>query len=329
MIVEMNKTINKLLLKWRRGFLCLLPLAAFGAAEPAWSVPCGEGDQGCELTMEANPLARVPTTFKFQARISQAKMPVPVGRFNKLYVNLIQGSERLCTEEFNNVLVKNSVVNVEIGRTMDCPLESFLAQRNGLAFQVCIEGQENCLKPVELGTVPYAVKATFAAETSQAHKADIAIQSHYAHRVTADRDLFMSEEIGKGYFDFHTPTDASWGEELYGPGANYVPYQKDGFVQWTPVNTQNPTLHVCAKDLATDKPAFLEHFTIHSRTSQFRGDVVVDGNETVHKNLVVGADSAPPSPIDPSVFVMDGDDLVVFGSGYVHNDHKVAGHQTV
>ncbi|MCH2110662.1 MAG: hypothetical protein MK135_15175, partial [Polyangiaceae bacterium] len=106
---------------------------------------------------------------------------------------------------------------------------------------------DNCLKPIELSTVPYAVKSEFSLQSQMAQNAQIAAQCHYAHRATADVDLYTSEAglSGKGYFDFHSPTaDVQVASTFFGASVN----QDQGFLQWRTERDEN-TLNLCARDV--------------------------------------------------------------------------------
>lgn len=230
-----------------------------------------------QFQFEKHNLQKVPSVFKFQSRISQAKIPVGDGRFKTVVVNLKRGDATLCQESFTDVRVQDSVLNLEIGRTMSCELDAVLAENPGLYLQVCIGGTENCLKPIELGTVPYAVKSSFAAQAQAAHKANIAAQAHYAHRATADRDLLLRGELGKGYLDFYTPAVP---DGLY-TTAEFPRYANGGFIRWTPTSSDGKALTIAGKDEATDKAGPLEEFVVHSKNTRVRGRLVAEGGVTI------------------------------------------------
>ena len=251
----------------------------------------------------ANSIQRVPTSFKFQAAISQAKMPVGEAVFQTLIVNLKKGDEVMCSETFNDVKVRDSVLNLDIGNQMSCDMDAVMAEHSGLTFQVCIGGAENCLKPVELGTVPYAVKSNFAVQAQEAHTSDISVQSHYSHRVTADRDLFESQAIGAGYFDFYTEDTGTLASTLQMLDAvtlvddqrdtdvsvvGYTPAGTDGYVQWVPTQGTLKTLNVCARDLDTDLPAMLDRLVFHSNAVTLRGDQEVFGSSVTTGDVDIG-----------------------------------------
>ncbi len=256
------------------GFLMIMVIPRIGnaaACDAAAGYPC-------TFQIENQEIQKVPTYFKFQSRISQAKIPVGDVVFDSVIVNLKKGNNVLCSETFSRVKVRDSVLNLEIGRGMadSCgELESIVAANNDLKFQICIGDQSNCLKPVDLATVPYAVKASYAATAQKAHAANTAVQCNYAHRLTADRNLFVNQQIGKGYYDFHTPSDTTF-LEWY--DAQSVDYQDGGFIQWAPLGASK-NLHVCAQDPGSDNPVPLEEFLIHSTKTQMMGVAVIEGSE--------------------------------------------------
>jgi len=291
--------------------LALFPAVALAAlvfwprpAPAQTAVACdGAADFPCGFQMRDVGLQPVPRTFKFQARVSQAKLPIGEGVFGRVIVNLKRGDETLCREEFRDVRVAASVVNLEIGRNMSCELDQVIAENADLFFQLCIGGPENCLRPIELGTTPYSIKSTFAAQCRQAYQSDIAGQANYAHRATADRDLFLSKELGYGYFDFETPASAP---ALY-TDDQFRTYKDGGFLQWTPLRETDPTLNICARDPATDRPVPLSRLVLASQTTQTTGrlDVLsggvhvtgsseVNGNTTVRGQLKVDRPAAGP-----------------------------------
>lgn len=250
------------------GVVAAVLVAAPAASQAQQNVACdGTGDFPCGFQLQAVELQPVPRTMKFQARVSQAKLPIGEGVFNRVMVNLKRGDETLCREEFRDVLVSQSVVNLELGRNMSCELDQVIAENPELLFQLCIGGPENCLRPVSFGTAPYAMKSSFAQQSQYAYQADVAGQANYAHRATADRDMFRSRELGKGYFDFRTPPQAP---ELY-DALKFREYQEGGFLQWTPMREAEPTLHISAKSRLNDLPVPLARLILAATTTETTG----------------------------------------------------------
>ncbi len=260
--------------------LCLVLLTGVG---PAAADQCfDEAGYSCTYEIEELPLQPVPPFFKFQSRISQAKLPVGDVTFSTIYVNVKRGDAQLCSETFNNVMVRDSVLNLEIGRTMSCDLASKIAANDDLKFQVCIGNMENCLKPISLSSVPFAIKATYASLAQKAAKSNEAMQCHYAHRLTADRNLFTNKAIGKGYYDFHTPDTHQIDNliNLYDSGISvpYLDYYDGGYIQWMQVDPTSTNLHICAqKDDSQHDPMPLDELYMHAQVSRTLGQLVVDG----------------------------------------------------
>ncbi|MEW5847245.1 MAG: hypothetical protein AB2A00_00475 [Myxococcota bacterium] len=282
--------------QWVGGAAALLLLGQPVTARAEPEACGGTANFPCAFQLREVSLQPVPNVFKFQARVSQAKLPVGEGVFNRVIVNLNRGDETLCREEFRDVRVVDSTINVEIGRNMSCEMDQVIAENHDLFFQVCLGGEDNCLRPVSLGSSPYAVKSTFASQAQEAHQSDVAGQAHYAHRVTADRDLFLTKELGTGYFDFFTPAEAPL---LYTP-ADFEQYRNGGFLQWTPMDEQEPTLHIVGKDHQTDQVVPLGRLvlgadntdttgrlTVRSGGMQVNGSSSLTGNTTVRGQLKV------------------------------------------
>ncbi len=236
------------------------------------------------MQLAVNGIQYAPGLFKLQARISQAKIPVGDAVFDSIIVNLIRPGATTnrvaCTETIPGVRVRNSVLNLDIGRKIEnCQLDQVIAQEQDLSFEICINSPDNCLKPIPLGSTPYALKANYAVLAQKAHEANQAVQAHYAHRVTADTELFVGERTHEdGYLDFATPDGntvlktTGWEristalkadmKSVYGAEpATQSASPVGGFIQWTPVsraenagdNSQEAigTLHLVAKDEQT------------------------------------------------------------------------------
>jgi hypothetical protein len=230
------------------------------------------------------------SSFKFQARISQAKLPVDDVTFPKVIVKLRDGVNTWCSQTVPQVKVRDSVLNLEVGpetgMTCTMPLEDIIAGKNGLGFQICINNEENCLKPIALSSVPYSVKSEYARRAQQAFEADVAAQAHYAHRIAADLDLLQSPTIGTGYYDFHTPVTA-----LTIPGLNVPVSNKEGVMQWTPVASAEKKLNILLKTDANGAvPAAytrLDELKLHAVVSKALGKLEVSEATNLKSTLDV------------------------------------------
>ncbi len=250
----------------------LLSLVAVHRARPAAAqTPCG-ADLPCSFGIRGQQIAPVPATFRFQARLSQAKLPVGDREVARVVVRLKRGSEVLCIEEFSEVRIESSVLDLVLGREISCDLDRVLAENHELVLQVCLGGTDNCLRPVVLGTSPYAVKASHALQAQRAQRADVAGQANWVHRVTADRGTLLHKRLRTGWFQFSTPGAAP---RLFG-GNGFLEYENGGFLQWTPLEEQNPTLHVSAKDHRADTPVPLAKLVLAAERTQATGPVEVE-----------------------------------------------------
>ncbi len=244
------------------------------------------GQFPCGYQLRDVALQKVPPVFKFQARVSQAKLPIGEGTFNRVFVKLLRGTDVLCIEQFDSpVEVRDSVLNLEIGRNMSCELDEVIAENTNLAFQICLGSIDNCLKPIELGSTPYAVKASFASIAQQAGEANEAAVANYAVRVTADRDLHLRRSLGTGYFDFYThaygnAVPSNW----YSDADAYEPYADGGFIAWTPVrDAEALNLHIGGKRQNPEALTDLYELVLRSQLTVMSGALRVAG-------VPVGAD---------------------------------------
>lgn len=272
----------------------------------------------CNYSVSDYQIQPAPAVFKLQARISQARLPVGNAKFKQVIAHLLDGTGRsLCSQTFNNVVTRDSVLNLQIGENFDkCNLGEAIAKANAVAFKICIESESNCLKPIDLGTVPFAVKSTYAKNSQFAHVANTANETQYAHRAAADRDLFTSKSIGTGFFDFHTPS-AEQANKLYSsdltPGQTFETYRNGGFLQWVQVTPGTPTpasgpatLHICGG--TEDAVAPLGELILSSKNTTVRKHDASDGG-----NLLVEGQFRV---VSPSTF----DDVVTFKKGIITPD---------
>jgi cysteine-rich repeat protein len=197
-------------------------------------------------------ILKTPTLFKFQARISPAKVPSGRGSLSGLEVFIYNASspDVLCHERFDHpAQIREGLMNLEIGRNMNCSLDDVIAENSQLYIDLCING-ESCLGKIRLNAVPFALRSNYSEKALSSHTATLSYTSSYGHRITADQDLFFPSEVGVGYFDFYTPTDQGR-DSLYGPFGDSPtqPYNDAGFFQWTPVRGDKGGLDFNANEL--------------------------------------------------------------------------------
>ena len=246
-------------------------------------------EEECKLSMQdKQPLSPVPALFKFQARVAQAKMPLPNAEFEQVFVKVLQGaSDVLCVEQFRKVQVRDSVLNLEIGRNMSCDLGPTIAQNSDLQLQVCLGSEGNCLKPIALGTTPYAIQSSYSEWAQNTAHADISTQAHYAHRITSDRNLLVTgvSDPNVGYFDFYTSSDDSKYTDLLYMGNEYPAATRHGFIQWTPLSSEGNSLHIVSKSADSQETLGpLDSFYVHGLNTVFSHDATVKQQLSVERN---------------------------------------------
>jgi len=316
-----------------------------------WSAPadgqdeCGV-DTPCAFGIQDQALARVPDTFRFQARLSQAKLPVGERSFARVVVRLLRGDEALCEEELADQVVRDSMLDLVLGHGMECDLARVLAENHELVLQLCLGGNDNCLRPLVLGTTPYAFKAAHARQAQRAARAQVAGQAHWAERASADRDLLLHRRLGTGYFDLSTPERAPGLFE----GDGFLRYENGGFLGWTPLREKYPTLHVAAKDPVADTPVPLARLVLAADQTEVtsrldvlsggvhvRGASDIEGDTTVRGQLKVerpagdgpeGLRATGPTRLNGTLTVSD---RLTLGTGgpEVMDDAQVTGELTV
>ena len=74
-----------------------LSLVLSGLSASAQSVPCAPGAGfPCANQLVGVSLTRVPTAFRIEARVAQAKLPIAQAVFENVVVKVLRGSETIC-----------------------------------------------------------------------------------------------------------------------------------------------------------------------------------------------------------------------------------------
>ena len=118
-------------------------------------ISCKPGDQAMPCTFGiSDPGIQISNgAIKFQARISQAKMPIAEGELLRVEVKLLDSASSVkCSQDYGKVKVMNSILNLDFQPT-GCVLDNIVAQTPDLQFQLVLSGAP--LKPIPIGTVPY------------------------------------------------------------------------------------------------------------------------------------------------------------------------------
>ena len=253
--------------------ICLLPLSRARAQE----VGCDTGSHPlpCSFQLENFTVEEIPPLFQFQSSLSMAKLPVGDTVFQTVLIKVLLGKDIACLEQLSDVPVKDGVINLVIGKKMTCDLGRVIAENPSVALQVCLGGPANCLKPTELLSAPFAVRANYASMAQQAWTANLAIQSSYALRMSSDRDMLLGRKLRTGYFDFYThPAPAA--TALYSAAA-YKAFADSGFIQWTPLAEGGaPTLHIAGKKQSHDSLQALDEVILVAAETFAPGNVIVD-----------------------------------------------------
>ena len=315
------------------GLIVLIGLLSSPTLVHAQAMACSglSGDAfPCSYQIDEIGLARVSAVFKLQARVAQAKLPVGEGEFSTVVVQVLRGQKVLCMESFANVKVVQSVLNLRIGENMNCELDEIIAENQDLAFRICLGGDTNCLEAIDFSATPYAIKATYAHTAETADKANTSAQAHYAHRMTADRDLFLRHALGTGYLDFHTQAPARV-QSFYDEIGYSCPVVDDtqecaagGFLQWTPIRDADALhLHIAGKRDVNDELRPLETMVFASEETYTMGNTTTQGKATIEEGLyvtdqgahVVGASDIAGTLVVSAATTIESGGLTVEGGG--------------
>jgi len=204
-------------------------------AQSSLALPCDPSNpEPCLPDLSGVSIQKSAGVFYLQARVSPAKLPSGRGQV-ALQVKISRPTgEVLCSERFSRpVKIREGVLNLEVGRGMDCALPEVLTENRRLMFQLCL-GSGSCMRPIELTAVPFALSAHIASEAKQARKSTLSARSQHALRLTADQELLFPTSVGFGYLDTFTHTAQDHGS-LYPSPDDLAPYVNGGFLQWTPV----------------------------------------------------------------------------------------------
>lgn len=265
-----------------------------------WAAPLPAGAQAfdcsldaalpCALQLEDLRVQKAPRSFRFQARVSQAKLPLGNGELD-VTVQIMRGDQVLCTEDFADVLVRASVINLEVGQTLSCPLDEVLAEnRESLGLRLCLGG--GCLSTVALPSSMYALKATYAARAMTAVRAVTATRANYGQRATADGALVGRGRIGAGFFDFYSGGHADT-QPLYPTAAEYAPYVDSGFLAWAPArDVAAKRVHIALWDHDLQSANWLEQIVLAAKHTRAVGGLHVQANAILSAALTAKADAS-------------------------------------
>ncbi|MEE2644713.1 MAG: hypothetical protein VYD19_07245 [Myxococcota bacterium] len=304
--------------------------------------PCGA--QATRATIK-----RVNPTFKVQLRVSQSQNFIVEGLFEEVLAILSTPQGGRCEERFTNVYVRQSVLNIELGRNMNCELDRFIRDHDNLSLQLCLGGEETCFT-VPIASVPYAVKANSARRAELAGKVNRVRQAHYAHQLASDRTaLTETETLGEGTLDFHTPPEELLLDEAlgYAPGELAETLNTEGgFIRWSPVfGSAVSRLVIALQRVGTNGVDLLNELTLWTERLRMNGaltvaaspnsagpspanNVTVTGHSLFQKAPIPLVDLIDPDPSSERV-TMDQDLQIEEGELFVTETALFEGHLQV
>jgi cysteine-rich repeat protein len=262
--------------------------------------PCAPNStEPCRPALLEGGVQKSPAVFYLQARVSPAKLPSGRGKV-EVFVNISNTSgDVLCRESFSKpAQIREGVLNLEVGRGMDCPLDEVFAENTALRVQLCLGSPTSCMRPIDLTAVPFALSAHVATEVKQARHATLAARADVSHRVTADADVLKPSAVGYGYFDFFTPTPAQRDAFVSGSQGG------DGFMLWSPVrgaeegevfpanqvlfvgeDTQGEIATLQRVHLVAARARVMGRSRVLSGHAVVRGSAQIEGEARVHQRL--------------------------------------------
>ncbi len=316
--------------------LSVLAVAALWAAgASAQEVPCTAAD-GLRCTWGFPPALIQPAGLQFdlQARVSQAGLQVPDGTLPSVLVNVLRGREVVCQEALSNVPVRQSVLNLSVGAGASCKLDEVTAKSADLALQVCL-GPGNCLKPLPVGSSPYAYNARYASIVQRARRANTASHARWTRWITADRSLWVRPELATGAFDLSTP-EPNDARNLYGPDA-FSAFANAGFFTWSPLADPNALhLHFSGKGVRSDRLSSLDELVFLANTASLTGALRVTPaltgqglRVTLGDALISGHTTLDGALLSAGAVTSAAGDLTVTGGMDVAGDTRFGGSLSV
>lgn len=251
--------------------------------------------ENAPLASQASALGpqMVRPKLSFQTRISQATLPILEGllyRVKVKYKDLLDEGD--CEEEFREVKVQDSLLNLELGLNAGCDFASAIAQRASLSFELCftldvrapagspessVEGEERCFNhEIEVGSAPYALNVSHAVEAESVYEANTALISSYAHKLAAQSAPLARYEQPP-HFSVHTRPPQGLGVSALRLDPErpetLVPYQEAGYVKWHPlVTTGDSDPDAYALYIAQGSPfAYLNQLILGAHTTDWYG----------------------------------------------------------
>ena len=161
----------------------LAPTLAYAQSQNdvTWRTPSGGGVVARESQSTKVPAVAVPRLLSYQAKIVQGDLPILEGKIDNLTV--VYALSPPCKEEFKDVRVLDSVINLELGHGAHCAIDRFL-KSSTLSIKLCLSVANsipeltNCFEPTNynIGSAPAAVKSTLALQSEISYMSNSSIE---------------------------------------------------------------------------------------------------------------------------------------------------------
>jgi cysteine-rich repeat protein len=310
--------------------VCMISLITFFHDANAQTLNLGSSCTGSnDVPCRPNVIDHIhksPSVFTLQARVSPAKLPSGRGSI-KLMVVLYGDDGEVCEEAFPHpIKIRKGILNVEIGRGMNCALDEVLMENQRVQLELCIGGgREGCLRKLDLTAVPFALTAHSATEVKKAKTATVVSRSDFAHRATADADVLHPTAVGYGYFDFFTPSESQF--ELFNDTLGLQATQNDGFISWTPVRGAQEGDSFAANHIlfvSEDRQGEIKQFKkveLHADQTQLTGHArILKGHMLIAGKTDVSGDVSIDHQLQSLKKLKVSEDLSVTGDSIVVKD---------
>ena len=119
-------------------------------AESRPFVPWNNQQRPTSSQAESLPPPALSPKLSLQMRISNGDAPIIKGKAHKVTIRYkdLLGTGNHCEEKFQPVIIKDSVLNLEIGAYSNCDFQAELATKGELDIQVCLSPVGSDAEPV-------------------------------------------------------------------------------------------------------------------------------------------------------------------------------------
>ena len=335
----------------------IVTLGYAGEAQADRSVTWINGNP-TQSQIEAIPPSPVRPKLSYQTRISQTELPILEGLVYSLEVKYVDlASNGHCVEEFRNVRILDSVLNLELGLNAGCDFAREIANKQELSMILCFsESQDNnadtlssndsgasngarCFnREVKISSVPYAIRVNIAREAESVYQANYAHNSSYVYRL-ADQGTDWSRLTIPSHFSFRTKRPAGLGPSALGLSADdnvkLDELSKAGYIRWhreynasTRPEEADHLYIAQAPTTPQSGSSTLDQLTLASRLVDWYGpNIEISRSQRPEDNIKEGASQTALS-VRGKVNVT-GDLTIDQGLAYAMETVEIGGHTTV